>query len=36
MDPLNLRVLDGVGLGVSAFVVRTILIVVDEGRRTGQ
>ena len=36
MDPLNLRVLDGVGLGISAFVVRTVLIVVDEGRRIGQ
>ena len=36
MDPLNLRVLDGVGLGVSAFVVRTVLIVVKERRRIGQ
>jgi hypothetical protein len=35
MDPLNLRVLDGVGLGIGAFVIRTIVIVAER-RRIGQ
>lgn len=35
MDPLNFRVPDGVGLGVCAFVVRTVFIVAER-RRVGQ